>query len=113
MSKVACHNIKLISEKKSVFGAPSLELHTVLKILQKADLLAQKTLCARSDKQLQDNNRAEPPQLEQQLAQAFDIQTHVMCKWHLNDKLVCYNNRWYIPSRFLVRKLLRQYHNNA
>ena len=40
-AQVRREDIKRVSEKESVFGAPSLELRTVLKILQESDQLAQ------------------------------------------------------------------------
>ena len=32
--------------------------------------------------------------------------------WHMENKLLCYKQRWYILPGFLCRKLLRQYYNN-
>ena len=60
--------------KKSVFGALSLELCTVLKILQQADHLSQKTFIedVSIDKQFKGNNVATTSQIKQQPAQNFD-----------------------------------------
>lgn len=41
-TQVNFKDIKKISEKKSIFRASFLKLHTILKILQKSNLLAQK-----------------------------------------------------------------------
>ena len=41
-ARVNLEDVKKIFEKESIFGAPSLELRTVLEILQESDPLAQK-----------------------------------------------------------------------
>ena len=70
--RVDRQEIKAVSERESVFGAPSLELRTVLKILQEIDPLAQEALCARSDKQPEGDNGTEPFQPDQSSVQASD-----------------------------------------
>ena len=42
LAQIKREEIKKIAKKESAFGAPSLELRTVLKILQQADYLSQK-----------------------------------------------------------------------
>ena len=71
-SRVACQDIKLISTKESVFGALSLELRTVLKILQKLDPLAQEAFCARSDNQPRSDKEPELSPAEPALVQDPD-----------------------------------------
>ena len=46
-TRVKREEIKQISERESVFGAPSLELYTILQMLQETDLFAQK-VCAKA-----------------------------------------------------------------
>ena len=53
LTRASCQEIKAISEQELVFGSPSLELRTVLKILQEYDPLVQKVIfeCSNTVKQ--------------------------------------------------------------
>ena len=66
LARVSREEIKEISEKESAFGAQSLKLRTVLKILRQADHLAQKTLNkdASTNNQPRETNSATTSQTE-------------------------------------------------
>ena len=32
--------------------------------------------------------------------------------WHVEDELLCYKQKWYVPPGFLCWELLRQHHND-
>ena len=115
LAQASRQKIKAISERELVFGSLSLELRTILKILQKYDPPAQKVTFEYTSaaKQPQADQKDEPSQPEQ-CAPNFDPGCNATPKrrFHVTDKLVCYKNRWYIPPGLLRRELLRHHHND-
>ena len=84
-------------------------MRQVLQALQKADHFAQTMKpCAL---------KAEPlaPQEEEEEKMPILIKSDKFEKtiiWHVEDKLLCYKQRWYVSLRFLHRELLHQHHND-
>ena len=115
LARASRQEIKAISARESVFGSPSLELRTVLKILQEYHPLAQKVIfeCTSVAKQPQADQRDQPSQ-PKQCASNFDPSCNATPKrrFHVMDKLVCYKNRWYIPPGLLRRELLQHHHDD-
>ena len=115
-TRVKREEIKRISERESVFGAPSLELCTVLQALQETDPLAQKVRAkAAIDGALPEGMEdLQPPEPEPSEAQNPDKTPQQKARrWRVVDEIVCYGDQWYIPPGLLRRELLHQHHDNA
>ena len=100
---------KNIFKKESTFASPSLKMHQVLQALQEADHFAQTMkLCAIKVGPL-------APQWEGEEKMPMSVKSGEFKRtmmWHVEDKLLCYKQRWYIPLRFLHWELLRQHYND-
>jgi hypothetical protein len=113
--------IKNVSSKKATFNASFLKLRIVLLILQQFDSLAQrvrsfvekasmkhdkesenaKRLDSKKDDDVESNNSRENVDLDSSF------------KWNIENDLLRWENKWYILSELLKRKLLKQNHDDS
>ena len=127
-SRISLEQSKEVSEKDSAFTAPPLELSTVLLALQESDQLAQQRRpLAASSAQWEQHKRES---LYGTLEVNKGVQSHSQVDtlalegkprgdnkdkenlWHIEDGLLCRDNKWYVPSGILREALLRQNHDD-
>ena len=110
-AQVNRETIKKISAEDSVFGAPSLEFRTVLKVLQESDQLAQeersRIVMASTTPQEAESNRTQNGSVKPDNNKKKSTNS-----WHISDELLCYENRWYLPPGLLRREILRLHHDD-
>ena len=94
-----------------MFGAPSLELHIILKVLQESNQLAQKEqfwiVITSTTPQEAESNRTQNGSVKPYYNNKKSTNS-----WHISDELLCYENRWYLPPGLLHHKILWLHHNN-
>lgn len=113
-AQVKRKEIKQISKRKLISGAPLLELRTVLKILQKNNMLAKKkwpqATMADLDVQV---NWARDLERGSNVGQNSDDDKKLGSKkWHIEDDILCFNNWQYIPPGLLYCELLKLHHDD-
>ena len=127
------HTVKEVTQYETAYAVPSLELRTVLQILQEADhlvqekqpLTAQSELWEREDRESTDDRLVRrdsvqsdtpPAQLRQpegaETARQKYVNSMTKRKWHMDGELLCYNEKWYVPAGLLRRRLLERNHDD-
>ena len=120
---VSRETIRKVSEEESAFAAPSLELHTVLRLLQETDHFSQSkwpsavsaTLSGNNDdeqdssRELESGSEREEPRDSSVQGENEDTGEN---QWRIEDKILCFKGKWYIPHGLLRRELLRQNHDD-
>jgi transposase InsO family protein len=89
--------IKEIALKDTNFTEPPIELRTVLKILQESDQLAQERMAQAAQTATVDARSDDGPEVG---------------KWKMENGILHFEGRYYIPSGLLRRELLKQNHDD-
>ena len=90
--------VKKISKKELIFASLLLEMHQVLQTLQEADYFVQTIKpCTLKAGPLAPQGEGEEKMSI--LVKSGKFKRTIM--WHVEDELLCYKRRWYVPSEFL------------
>ena len=104
IAHVDCEAAKKIFEKELIFAFLLLKMCQVLQILQEADHFAQ-TIKPRALKAEPLDLQGEGKEKMPMLIKSGKFKKTIM--WHVENKLLCYKQRWYVPLEFLRQELLR------
>jgi hypothetical protein len=113
--------IKNVSSKKTTFNASFLKFRIVLFILQQSDSLAQRVrffvekASMKHDKENESAKRFDSRNDDDVLSNnnRKNVDLDSSFKWNIENDLLRWKNKWYILSKFLRKKLLKQNHDDS
>jgi hypothetical protein len=113
--------IKNVSSKKTTFNASFLKLRIVLFILQQSDSFAQRVRFFVEEASMKHNKKNENVERHDSIKRD-DVESNIIrkkidldffFKWNIENDLLRWENKWYILSNLLKKKLLKQNHDNS
>ncbi len=113
--------IKNVSSKKATFNASFLKLRIVLFILQQSDSFAQRTRFFVEKASMKHDKKNENVERHDSIKRD-DVESNIIrkkidldffFKWNIENDLLRWENKWYVFSNLLKRKLLKQNHDDS
>jgi hypothetical protein len=113
--------IKNVSSKKTTFNASFLKFRIVLFILQQFDLFAQRIrffvekTSIKHDKESENAKRLDFDKNDDVVSNKNrkNVDFDSSFKWNIENDLLCWENKWYIFSRYFKKVLLKQNHDDS